>query len=444
MATTDNFPLPLPPDSTLIKDMALMVRESNTVTDAVLAEQGSRVGNAERAALDSETAARAAADLAGAPADPVVAALLAGSASATAGAVFRNASAPFLGPLRSWGTAIRGQATAPAIWVNLGDSIANAREASTTSRRWHARIAALLGPRPVIEGLETAPPANGVQVYNAAIGGTYASNYMTDAMRDRIIALRPQLVTHLIGSNDWAGNRTPAAYKADLLRRVTEIHAGTSAVQLLISPHQRFDIPNPAYPWAQYETAMAEVAAQFPGRVAFLNMAEIFAAMGPTDRHGLWTADRVHLNDAGQKVMAEIIGAAIGAPPAYFPYEVVPFVGAVAGGTFNTDGKVFAELRIPAKPYLQRVVFHAALWAAGTGASPDIALFIATGSETGKEEGRAFRAPASAAVATGHLTAVVLPNTVGVFQIRYNPNGGQVTLSNTAAYSSIYAEVSPV
>lgn len=75
MATTPNYALPVPPDSTYVADLAQIVREQSTIVDEVLDQQETRVLNAEQSAKDASL-------LVGAPAgDAIKAAISPGGAA---------------------------------------------------------------------------------------------------------------------------------------------------------------------------------------------------------------------------------------------------------------------------------------------------------------------------------------------------------------------------
>lgn len=447
MATTDHYPLPLPPDSTLIKDMAKIVRESNTAVDAELFQQGERVATAESAAAESARAARAAADLAGTAPDAVVAALVAGEGSATAAALLAHRTAALPGPLKRWGTALRNQKTRAAVWVNTGDSIANGGNPSVTGRQWFNRVAALLGPRPVTREL-SGRPANGVQVYNAAVGGLTADNYLTATTIPQIIALQPDLITHLVGTNDYGAGVAPATYKQRLRAKILQLRDATNAVQVIISPHVRYDLANPAHPWAGYLTAMAEIAAEFPADVVYLDMYQHFALMGPlSDSYGVMHPDNLHVDDDGSRVMADIIGAAIGAPAPRIGRKIYQ-PASVSGGNSSVQAKLFAEIVVPARPWHQQYTFHATVFAySAAGSVTDVELEHSVGKEPGNNlpELSVIRVTEARQSYSGVLTGTIPPHAEARLRVRYAPNGGSMYIEGgNQFYRSIFADVSPL
>lgn len=444
---TDNYALPLPPDSLLVKDAPKMIREANTAVDAALTDHGERVQAAEGSARESADAARAAADLAAAPPDAVVAALLAGTTSESAAALLAARTAALAGPLKIWGEALRNQKTRAAVWVNTGDSIANGGNPSVTGRQWFHRVAALFGPRPVTTDLATARPADGVQVYNAALGGTTAGNYLPDAKMTPIIALKPDLVTHLVGTNDYGAGVDPETYKAQLRAKIVQLipHAG---VQLIISPHARYDLPNPRHPWRAYEDAMAAIAREFPGKVVFLNLYERFTLMGPLgDSYGVMHPDNLHVDDDGSRVMADLIGGAIGAPAPQIGRKIYR-PATVNGGDSTVQAKLFAEIVIPARPWHQQYTFHASVFGySAAGAVTDVELEHSVGKEPGNNlpELAVVRITSARQTYSGALAGTIPPHTEARLRVRYAPNGGSMYIEGgNQFYRSIFADVSPL
>lgn len=442
MPWTPNFSLPLPPDSTYVKDTAGIIRDTNTRTDEVLTDAVSRVAESENAAQRAAADARAAADLSAAPADDAVAALLAGGSSATAGIFYTALHSAHPGPLKSWLAALRNQKTAPAVYVSLGSSTAGGHGASSHEKSWIQRVALRFGPRPAA-GLAQPKPANGVQVYNAAIGGTQSTNYLTDETTAQVIALKPHLISHMVGSNDWAVSRSPAEYKAQLRARVLQLRAALpNAVQMLVHQQNRFDTPNPApkYPWPAYGAAMAEIAAEFPGTVLFVDLAAHFESLGlDYNPSVLWGGDRIHLNDDGHRVLAELMADAIGAPAMYLPrriFEAVP-----AGGTYSTATNL-ATLTIPPRAWHQQIKFEVSLFSSVASGAADFELQDIS-DPNNITAVRAFRVAGASAVYTATATAELPAHQQGTYRVRLARMDGAVYISANAAWHSITADVSP-
>lgn len=351
---TDNYALPLPPDSLLVKDAPKMIRDANTAVDAALTEHGTRVENAERAATAAGRDARAAAELVDAPADAKVAALINGASTATAKAMFAARNGAFLGPMRAWGAALAARDTAPAIWVSLGSSTALGMVTSDDGQAWAGRIATWLTGKGIKAGalgaLAAGPrPATGVHCYTGAVGATTSETYLTDAKVALIRDLRPALITHMVGANDYHYSVPLATYKANLRGWLDKLNsASPDTVHLLIHQQGRRD-PGPGTPWADYGTAMAEVADLYPN-VAFVNAGQKFGAAGfPSYLVG----DGSHTNITGHRLLADIVSTAMGCPIQYGPQETYATAN-MQGGGFTATAKTWASVLIPAAPYPRR------------------------------------------------------------------------------------------
>ncbi|ASR83191.1 tail spike [Arthrobacter phage Abidatro] len=281
--------------------------------------------------------------------------------------------------LKGWGAALRGQATKPAVWVSLGSSTANGGNVSGPGLTWFERVAALMGKNPVgrLEDVAAAP-SSGAWFYNGAVGGTHSGDYITQVRKDKIALLKPAVVSHMVGSNDWAMGVTPAAYKENLRARLTELfNSSPSTVNVLIHQQGRWDVTAPAYPWDAYGAAMAELAAEYRDRgVVFLDVDAHFRRLGvpQPDFYSLIGPDKIHLNDAGHRILAGIIADFFGIPRPEIPREVYS-APPTKGGSHTTNTEIF-RFDIPARPYPRDFVFSMSVYANVNSGSGDIGLQI--------------------------------------------------------------------
>ena len=161
--------------------------------------------------------------------------------------------------------------------------------------------------------------AGGVHGYNAGESGTISGNYLTDAEADKIAAIAPLAVFHMIGSNDFSSDVPLATYRSNVLGRIARIKAGTSAplVQVLLHPYERFDTAvtdGTANTWAAYGQVLKEIADADPENVAFLDVSAPYYAAGVpgADPLNLADPDAIHLTDAGYYLMAMLILRGLG------------------------------------------------------------------------------------------------------------------------------------
>lgn len=358
----------------------------------------------------------------------------------------------FHGPMEVWGDALRNAATKPAIWVSLGSSTANGGNTDHYGLSWVGRIATFLTGRPhdtALTSLDVAPasrPANGVHVYNGAQGGTTSGNYVNAGRLAAIKRLQPALITHMVGANDLGGGASLATYKTNLRNYMDQLQAASpGTVHLYIHQQGRVQA-SPKLPWADYGDAMREVAEAYPN-VAFLNAGALFSA----SQSGLaphLVSDGLHMNNAGHKIMADLVAEAMGNPIPYVSTEYYHDPLTV-GGTASTTVD-FSNMVIPAAPYPRILQVQANLYAYGTGNAgaqgPDLEFRVTyTDNNALAAEMLARRilnggvgyAQTYAANPTYRLDA----NREAKLNIR---NAGAVYFSNNAAYSELNATLSPV
>lgn len=215
-----------------------------------------------------------------------------------------------------------GHNTAPAKrWLNLLSATATAQPVRTLAE-------AVAAPKPL---------AAGIHVVNAGINGADTGNYLTTATIAQIAALNPRMVTHMIGSNDWKNGSSPAAAKANIQAKINALKAAMNGpcVHLLIHPYERYDYVNVPATWSDYRNMLREIAAADPTRVAFLDISAPFYNVGipSTDPLGLMQGDRIHMNDAGHRLMAGLMIRALALPPLAVSSE--PSVPPLAGDSFD-------------------------------------------------------------------------------------------------------------
>lgn len=256
--------------------------------------------------------------------------------------------------LSVWRTALRTLPVGPASIVVLGDSMAN-RGLADVGYGWAERMSFLLGAGG-IEDISTAsaPLSNGSKVWQAGIGATNSSNYLIQSTITKIGQIDPNLVIHVIGTNDYAANVTPTAFKANLRSRLREVFAVHDACnQVLIHTVGRSDVSGAAYSWDSYGVAMSEVAAEpeFSAKVSYLNVDFEMKVRGTPspDTQDFISSDNIHLNNRGNRAVSEIICRYLGIPLPTIETETL--YGAVAGGEGITVTRALSTIPIPAAPF---------------------------------------------------------------------------------------------
>lgn len=154
----------------------------------------------------------------------------------------------------------------------------------------------------------------GVHGYNAGQGGTNAATYLTNAECDKIAALYPAAIFHMVGSNDFKAQDAPATYKARVEARLAYLDSVLTdpCQHILIQPYQRVDFTPSAYQWSEYATALREIAAT-RSNTKVVDISASFAAVGipGSDPLGIMREDNVHMVERGYRYMADLLADAV-------------------------------------------------------------------------------------------------------------------------------------
>lgn len=249
--------------------------------------------------------------------------------------------------------------------VVVGSSTANGGVPSHASLQWAHRLAARMGPNPVrrLEDVATEVAAGNWWITGAQ-GGTSSSTYITTQRMANIKTLKPAVVIHMVGSNDWAGSVPVATYKSNLSAILTEIAtASPSTVQVLVHQAGRRDTTKPTA-WAAYGQAMRELAAEDPARRVFLDVDSYLSGAGvPNPNHwGYLISDNMHMGDEGNLVYADLIGEALGIPNQSHTAVRVTQMTPAASTTYSSSSSPHSRLVVPVRPYPRRVVVQGVLY----------------------------------------------------------------------------------
>lgn len=165
-----------------------------------------------------------------------------------------------------------------------------------------------------ILGRRFAHAMHDVRIVNLGQPGTTAATYLPDERVRRIHGLAPAAVIHMVGSNDYARSVPPAEYGRTLRERLDRIDEGLAlpCQHVLIQTFARIDVTAPVAPWAAYGEELRAIAADDPRRVV-VDVSAAFEAVGVgfggRDPLGLIGPDRIHMNDSGHRLMAELVWA---------------------------------------------------------------------------------------------------------------------------------------
>lgn len=241
------------------------------------------------------------------------------------------------GPIDRINAALALASSQPVRGAFTGSSTTEGNNATSAANRYVNRLVAAMQAAYPSGGSEssvvastaasfgTLSTANGIHGYNAGEGGTTAATYLTSAERTAIAALNPRFVLHMIGSNDYQTGVAVATYKTNVLAALADLKAKITVpcVHILVHAYARFDTFTPVAPWADYGTALAQIAAADPTNVVFVDLSRLYVPLGipGADPADLIDTDSIHQKDAGHQFMAESLRVALRIPQ---PATVTP------------------------------------------------------------------------------------------------------------------------
>ena len=262
--------------------------------------------------------------------------------------------------------ALEGQRTAGVGVIFAGSSTIQGDKATSTDRRPVQRISAYLTPRAASAAVRdnSVTPADGVQVWAWGIGGSTSANYLTSSHYTAVGSIKPVLMVHMVGSNDWSGSRTPAQYEASMRAHLAELKAASpDTVHLLVGQHQRNSPATGSHPWEDYTAVLRTLAGEDPERVEFLDLWPRYAVIGipGADPWGWLHSDGIHLTDASYKVLADWLAEHLGIPTPSGAAEL--YVGALTGGSNKNSNDVILSATVPARPYPRQGTVQGTIYA---------------------------------------------------------------------------------
>src|SRR6185503_7022518 len=142
----------------------------------------------------------------------------------------------------------------------------------------------------------------GIHFINGGLGGTFANSFTDASIYEQIGAFQAPMVGIMIGSNDYNADVVPATYKSNVAGMIDLIDSVTTASIVLIHSYRRFDTSDPAYPWADYGSKLAELAAE-RYNVFYLDISAEYPANQGVDSLNLIDTDGIHQTDTGHEYM---------------------------------------------------------------------------------------------------------------------------------------------
>lgn len=143
----------------------------------------------------------------------------------------------------------------------------------------------------------------GIHVYNAAQGGTRAVDYLDDAESDKIAALKPAVIFHVVGANNYTSQTDPALYRSQIEARLDYLDGKMTVPcqHILVHAYAHRTFVPPTYPNSEYGDALQAIAAERPN-VGFIDYSLVFEANGVPgpDPLGLIASDNIHPDPQGK------------------------------------------------------------------------------------------------------------------------------------------------
>lgn len=275
--------------------------------------------------------------------------------------------------------ALAGQRSAGVGVIFAGSSTIQGDKATSTDRRPVQRISSYLTARAASSSVlaTSVTPADGVQVWAWGVGGTTSASYLSSAHYSAVASIKPVLMVHMVGSNDWSGSRTPAQYDASMRAHLDALKtASPNTVHLLIGQHQRNSPASGSHPWSDYTDVLRTLAGEDPEHVEFLDLWGRYAAIGipGSDPWGWLHSDGIHLLDHSYRVLADWIAGHLGIPTPSGAAEL--YAGTLTGGSGKNRGDVILSASIPARPYPRQGTVQGTVFARKRAAQSEMRLLV--------------------------------------------------------------------
>lgn len=234
-------------------------------------------------------------------------------------------SSPALTTLRS---ELANAAATPVTLYAMGSSTTYGMDLADPSQRWTDRLMVGLGAR----GIDAQPAAvsplsqaalthrtSGALMVNAAVPGAQAETYLAEDLPGLLLMRTggdaPDIVLHMIGSNDYYTQLPPALFGASMRATIAALDAQPNPpIQVIISTFEDPDTPSGPIPWSAYSAQMKQIAAEDPTHRLYIDLAPWFHAVDVpgADPDGYLDSGGVHPSAAGHQMIADLLLQALG------------------------------------------------------------------------------------------------------------------------------------
>lgn len=356
------------------------------------------------------------------------------------------------GPLQPWRDAVQNRKNQPVIFASVGDSISAGGNATTDSRNWLYRLKNMYTARNMesvrsADGTYNSNPGNDITFYTGGVGGRASWNYIDSTMVTRFGVLKPLVVSHIIGTNDYAQGIAPATFKSTIKSWVDQIQAvSPNTVHMFVFVPERIDGLSNGISWDDYGAKLKELAVEYGSKGVFVDVNAEFKKQGPqatSDRNDFWHPDNLHFNNQGNKALADILADALGAPkPEFIPREFV--IGTQFPPAYITANGTVSTLRVEAKPYLREGMTTINYYCGATQGTGDLyVLYRPVGSSTdsGAKVIRLHNVQLNHALS---MYVSLEPNTAYDFRIDGDVYGnGRISFGGSGPYYTFAVDLSP-
>ena len=248
-------------------------------------------------------------------------------------------------PLGMFSAALASRETGPVVIVGTGSSTTQGNGASATHLRWFNQFATAVHrayplasgaeqplPRVLADAVAEPPAGPGIHFVNAAVGGTNARNFLTDVTGPQVAALNPDVIIHMVGTNDFRIDKPIDEFTTEFSARLDQLDqdAATPILHVIVRAYEvagdHYTEDGTLHTWDEYGEAMRAAAEDRADHAIYIDLSESYARAGVPgdDPHGMILADMVHQNDVGHTFMADLMLRAMKIPPAPAVIEQAP------------------------------------------------------------------------------------------------------------------------
>lgn len=159
-------------------------------------------------------------------------------------------------------------------------------------------------------GTVTERTATGFHFLNAGVGGTTTSNYYGPTRGTLLSGWKPDLVFHMIGSNDYSQQVPLSTVKYNLRDVIMDADGKTygRAQHVFVHSYRRLDRKDTGITWAEYGQAIREVTEEYD-HCHFLDANAWWEHLGGGERH--LQGDKVHALWTGNWILAQAVASGL-------------------------------------------------------------------------------------------------------------------------------------